>query len=190
MEDLDRSSQIYNNLLNDTSKDYADITQTLQNKDNADITQTINNLNETYTKSSILRTSIDSSLLHLKKKFKRETSPRLSPLKKPKFYQWLFLDEEKKKEIENEEKKEKEVKEQIEKSFEIDIEDSKPKELVGDIAIDAYYRHYKKLKKVQDQNTLKYLPLNYNLTKRKLLYNFLFNAYFVLFNENLPTLHY
>lgn len=171
MDDLDRSSQIINNLLNETSKDYGDISQAIQNKENHEISQTINNLNETYTKSSILKTSIDSSVLRFRNRYKRETSPRLSPLKKPKFYQWIFLDEEKKKEIENEEKKEKEVKEKIEKSFEIEIEDSKPKEMIGDVAIEDYYKHYKKLKKVQDQNNLKYLPLNYHPTKRYFLFS-------------------
>jgi len=165
MEDLDRSSQIQN-ILDDTSKEYADVSQAMHN--NQDVSQTMNNLNDTYTKSSILRTSIDSSLLHLKNVYKRTTSPRLSPLKKPKFYQWLFLTEEKKQEIQNEEKQENNVKEQIEKSFEIELEDTKPKETVGDKAIVDYYRHYKKLKKVEDENNLKYLPLNYNLTKRKL----------------------
>ena len=99
MEDLDRSSQIQN-ILDDTSKEYADVSQAMHN--NQDVSQTMNNLNDTYTKSSILRTSIDSSLLHLKNVYKRTTSPRLSPLKKPKFYQWLFLTEEKKQEIQNE----------------------------------------------------------------------------------------
>ena len=170
MEEQEQSSLAIN-LLDDTSKEYADVTQSLQ-KDTHDINQTFN-LNDTYTKSSILRTSIDSSLLHIKKyAFKRAASPKLYPLKKPKFYQWLFLSEEKKKEMEIEEKKENEVKEQIEKSFEIDIEDTKPKELLGERAIEDYYRHYKKLKKVQDQNNLKYLPLNYNLTKRKIYYSY------------------
>ena len=115
MEQKEQSSQAIN-LLDNTSKDYADITQSLQ-KNNQDISQTFN-LNDTYTKSSILRTSIDSSLLHIKKHaFNRATSPKLSHLKMPKFYQWLFLSEEKKKKMEIEEKKEKEVKEENEKSF-------------------------------------------------------------------------
>ena len=165
MDSFDQSSHLVN-LLDETSKEYADITQSLP-KDNHDITQTINNLNETYnTKSSLLKTSIDSSLLHIKNGYNRLSSPRMSPLKKPKFYHYLFLSEEKKLELENEEKKEKEVKEQIEKSFEIEIEDNKPKQQIGEKAIEEYYRHYKKLRKVEDQNNLKYLPLNYNFTKR------------------------
>ena len=168
MSELDRSSQLLHNILDDTSKEYGDVSQVIN--PNADITQTINNLNDTiHTKTSVLRSNVNSSLLHLKKAYKRVTSPRLSPLKKPKFYQWIFLTEEKKKEIETEEKKEREVKEQIDKSFEIEIEDTKPKEIVGEKAIEDYYRHYKKLKKVEDQNKLKYPPLNYNLTKREKL---------------------
>lgn len=184
-DEISQSMQVAD-LLNNSSKEYLD--QTLQNQD---ISQTINNLNDTNNRSSILKASFDSSLLHIKPFYKRVTSPRLSPLKKPRFYQWVFLNEDKKKELENEEIKEKEVQTQIDKSFEIDIEDSKPKDHIGDKAIGAYYQHYKRLKKVQDQNNLKYLPLNYNLTKGS--FNFLHFSLFLrqkFFQNQLSQLYY
>lgn len=116
-------------------------------------------------KVSNTKLSIDASHLRINDSFIKSLSPKISPSRKPKFYQWLFLTEERKQEIENDINQENEVKEKLEKSFEITVEDSLPKEVVGEKAVHNYYRHFKSLSKVQDQNNLIYPSLNYNPVK-------------------------
>lgn len=42
----------------------------------------------------------------------------------------------------------------MENSVDFDIEDSKPKELVGESAVNVYYGYYKKLDKIKDKNRI------------------------------------
>ena len=124
--------------------------------------QRYNNLSlgSLHERSSFMEDSKNKSLsistsFQIRQSYDSPTFPKLHSLSNNKFHRLLdHFENEEVVRRKQEEEQEKQFTKNLETSFEMVYEDKQPKPLVGDIAVENYYKHYKNLRNVHDQNKL------------------------------------
>lgn len=98
-----------------------------------------------------------SSVFKFRKTINLLSTPKLSAMGKinpDNKFERIFLSVEKHPSKIDEDEIDDQIKQKLNDSFEMDIDDQKPKDLVGVEAVKTYYSYYKRLDKIKDKNRI------------------------------------
>lgn len=138
--------------------------QTKITKNNLTVETNELNFDQNAYNSTIMSVKLNSSLspyppMKFRKTLNLLSTPKLSALTKNNSdvkFERLYMSMDKQTLKHEEDENDKEITKKLNDSFELEIEDQKPKELVGMPAINCYYSYYKKLDKIKDKNKISF----------------------------------